>query len=264
MPRIWRKRIQATGWIISSLLCHWLITRLFMLHFLQDTPSPPVPPRRPVTIALFLPPPPPRPIAPRHTPGPPRPVPSPRPSPPHSKAPASPAPAATAAGKPPALLAALSPQESAPQAATEGLIIGGGSGDGNGRGSGGGGDCGKAAPYLALNLRTSIASQLQDLFTRSGKTGNRRFKVKARIWFDDSGAVKQATLVETTRDNDLDAAVTNLLGELKVGANISPCIQQPVTVWVSQPTTSSAAESLGTDDDAPKATVTWQTREPPR
>ncbi len=99
---------------------------------------------------------------------------------------------------------------------------------------GGAGRGGNGCEGDKYNYPLIIVSQVQSVFMRNEETDTRKFRVKARLWFDSTGNVERIELAETTGDARLDADVTRLLGKVNVGASVPLCIQ-PFTVWVSDP-----------------------------
>lgn len=265
MIEAWRERAPVAIVIaIGLLLAAGLLALIWIVvHGRDPAPSepkiihllltPPVPPQRPPEPARETIE---RPHAPPPVPVPPKkpaeqrrdsvavaPTPKPKPAPPQPKA------AASAVADPMSLDAPPDWRQFAlPQGPNAGNVIGG-----NGE-NGGGSGCG-AGTYMAI-----LRSQLRNVFVRNEKVDTRAFRIQARLWFDDLGAVQRAELLHSTGKPDLDASIRTVLGQINVGRGMPQCIQ-PVTVWVSQPWDGSFAGS-GQNDAMPGDVPmeVWQTR----
>jgi hypothetical protein len=121
-------------------------------------------------------------------------------------------------------------------------------GDGDNIGSG---ICGVAS----TDFKT-ITTRLRSLFPRD-RFGPQNLRVKARLWFEDSGRVQRGELLQSTGSATLDATVKETLGKLDIGLHLPTCAQ-PITVRVGEP---SEGELSGTA--TPQQVDAWQASTPP-
>lgn len=86
-----------------------------------------------------------------------------------------------------------------------GLTRGGGSGGGNGKIGGTGRKGGSKWGYYAAQIQTTVADALR----RNASTKRARFSMQVRVWADANGRITRASLVGSSGDLAVDAAIRN-------------------------------------------------------